>query len=1006
MATELAKAYVQIVPSAQGITGSIQSVLGGEGSAAGEKAGENAASAFGKKFKGLLVGLGIGKLIMDSIGNASEFETGMAKVNTLFKGTGEEFAALQGQVLDLSSAYGLSATTLAEAAYSAESAGVAMEDLGSMLDTSAKLATAGFTDVDTALSATAKTMNAYGLQGEESMDKVAKVLMQTQNLGITTVGELGASLAQVTPTAAAMGVEFEQVGAAMAQLTAAGVPTAQATTQLRSAMTELGKAGTKADKAFRQATKGTEYAGMSFQQAMAAGADLGDVFGLMQAYADKTGKSMVDLWGSVEAGNAAMLIASDVDTFNENLEQMGTDADVVGEAYGKMANTFGNSMNRLKESAKNFVTTLFQGGDISSSFDSMLDSLGDVGEKLIGWITTGLRTLAENLPELTKKLIDFGGSMLEALGDVDWIDLGTTIINGLIGACGELGNSLINLFTDAVGSIADGSVDFASIGTAIWNGITSILGTAGDVLLTLFESAKKAVEGIDFNGIGDAIFGGITSVIDAAGNFLGDLFDKGLESAEGKDWPSVGEVIKTGVNLALNGGKFLSAAFEAGAELIEAIDWKNVGAHAEELIVAGLDGAATLVSTISTAASDLITGVDWKDIGESAGKLITAGLDATANVVTVIGDSAGRLLGGVEWEKLGKDAGDLISAGLGGAANYLQTGFESAVTFLQGVDWEGLGATISGALGDVFGGLGDFIGGALTGAGDVLEGAGELGGKALKGLGDLLFGDQNDLAAQIEQSIKDMNTALDAGKTTLETTATSIGKGIKTSLENEINGDKMKNIGEAVVESIDSGITGKMATFSATILTLAKGVGTTLGMKASEYKTAGEDIVQGIIDGVNAKASALSETLKKLAEDALKAAKDTLGIHSPSRMMREQVGRWIPAGIAEGIARYGALVDDAMDGLANGMASGRVQVALEGGTGMRGISSGYDQMTAGFAGFDSMMEDNLETQNALLREQNGLLARILERTGGGQGVSAGLGRTVSQSLEMYGMIGG
>ena len=143
-----------------------------------------------------------------------------------------------------------------------------------------------------------------------------------------------------------------------------------------------------------------------------------------------------------------------------------------------------------------------------------------------------------------------------------------------------------------------------------------------------------------------------------------------------------------------------------------------------------------------------------------------------------------------------------------------------------------------------------------------------------------------------------------------------------------------------------------------------------------------------------------------MKEIALKAAKDTLGIHSPSRMMREQVGRWIPAGIAEGISQYGALVDDAMDGLANGMASGRVQVALEGGTGMRGINSGYDQMTSGFAGFDSMMEDNLETQNALLREQNGLLARILERTGGGYGVSAGLGRTVSQSLEMYGMIGG
>ena len=104
---------------------------------------------------------------------------------------------------------------MAEAAYSAESASVPMEDLGATLEASTKLATAGFTDVDTALSATVKTMNAYGVTGEEAMNKVQKVLLQTQNKGITTVGELGASLAQVTPIAAATGVSFENVGAAL-----------------------------------------------------------------------------------------------------------------------------------------------------------------------------------------------------------------------------------------------------------------------------------------------------------------------------------------------------------------------------------------------------------------------------------------------------------------------------------------------------------------------------------------------------------------------------------------------------------------------------------------------------------------------------------------------------------------------------------------------------------------------------------------------------------------------
>ena len=187
----------------------------------------------------------LGQLALQS---GTEFEAAMAKASTLYTGTDAEFEKLSSDILKLSSNTGLAASSLAEAAYSAESASVPAEQLGAMLEHSSKLAAAGFTDVDTALSATAKTMNAYGLEGEDAMEKVQKVLMQTQNLGITTVGELGHSLASVTPTAAAFGVSFEQVGAALSVMTAQGVSTAEATTKLKSMFSELGKSGTTAAK--------------------------------------------------------------------------------------------------------------------------------------------------------------------------------------------------------------------------------------------------------------------------------------------------------------------------------------------------------------------------------------------------------------------------------------------------------------------------------------------------------------------------------------------------------------------------------------------------------------------------------------------------------------------------------------------------------------------------------------------------------------------------------------
>jgi hypothetical protein len=58
MATELAKAYVQIIPSAEGIQGQIADALSGEADSAGKSGGKKYASGFGAMTKKALVGLG------------------------------------------------------------------------------------------------------------------------------------------------------------------------------------------------------------------------------------------------------------------------------------------------------------------------------------------------------------------------------------------------------------------------------------------------------------------------------------------------------------------------------------------------------------------------------------------------------------------------------------------------------------------------------------------------------------------------------------------------------------------------------------------------------------------------------------------------------------------------------------------------------------------------------------------------------------------------------------
>lgn len=382
-----------------------------------------------------------------SIKVGSEFETSLAKANTLFTEIeGYNLQDLSNDILSISSATGVSASELAEAAYSAESAGVSTENLAEMLEASSKLATAGFTDIDTALSATAKTMNAYG-EGMYSIDEVQRILIQTQNMGITTVGELGASLAQVTPTAASFGVGFEQVGAALAGMTAQGTPTAQATTQLNSLIAELGKNGTTAAKNLQKAAEGTQYAGMSFNEMMDAGADLNDVLSMMQTQADKSGLKMVDMFSSIEAGKAAMSITNS--DWEKNMEAMATEADVVGEAYSTMADTFETKMNRAKEGVKNLQISVFDAfsGDAGGVMDLVNNYIGvlsdalatDGLEGLVGAVGGVVGDLVARAAEFAPQMVVMATSLLQSFLQGILDNAGS-----IAGSAAEIVNAFIN----------------------------------------------------------------------------------------------------------------------------------------------------------------------------------------------------------------------------------------------------------------------------------------------------------------------------------------------------------------------------------------------------------------------------------------------------------------------------------------------------------------------------------------------------------------------------------
>lgn len=71
----------------------------------------------------------------------------------------------------------------------------------------------------------------------------------------------------------------------------------------------------------------------------------------------------------------------------------------------------------------------------------------------------------------------------------------------------------------------------------------------------------------------------------------------------------------------------------------------------------------------------------------------------------------------------------------------------------------------------------------------------------------------------------------------------------------------------------------------------------------SQMINIGKNIVQGVWNGIQSMASTFTNNVKNFFSGIVNSAKSALGIHSPSREMRDEVGKWIPAGVGVGIER-------------------------------------------------------------------------------------------------------
>lgn len=317
---------------------------------------------------------------------AQQYEKAIAKVGTIADTQEVPLGTLSQQIMELSNKTGIAANAIADDVYNAISAGQKTGDAVNFVTNSTKLAKAGFAESSQTLDVLTTVLNAYGMSADK-VSTVSDMLVQTQNKGKVTVGELASSMGKIIPTANASNVSLEQLCAGYAIMTSKGIAAAETTTYMNSMLNELSKSGSTTDKLLRQKMGG------SFAELMASGKSLGEILGGIQEEASKSGLALSDMFSSSEAGKAAMsLLSNGVDGFNSSVQDMVNSVGATDSAFAKMEETTEAKMEKAKNSIANLGIVLGQ---------NLLPIVGNLADK-VAVVVTKVSEFAAANPKLVQ----------------------------------------------------------------------------------------------------------------------------------------------------------------------------------------------------------------------------------------------------------------------------------------------------------------------------------------------------------------------------------------------------------------------------------------------------------------------------------------------------------------------------------------------------------------------------------------------------------------------------
>lgn len=878
-----------------------------------------------------------------------------------------------GELSDLANKMGedlpLSAQEAANAMLEMARNGASLDDIKKQFPAIAEASTAAGSDLQTTAGVVQQAMNIWS-DSLKSPQQAAAILVQTANASNASVEDMQQALATIGSTAKMAGMDMGTTAEAIGLLTNRGFSAAQASDDLNHAITQMLAPSSIAKKQM-------DALGLTFVD---SAGKMKPFPTILQEIADKTkGMGDAQKTAALKAmfGASGMkAIAPLLDAINNKSGNAARSWSAYAAEQDKAAGSTARASKYLSgqsaEMQKNVGASLEQvGGAWESLRNKSMESAKNINGQYLGMIKNTMDWAAKSNSGTAQAIRGFIGlspvigAATTALGGFI-TNAGKIIgvVGGAVTGIGNLGKTMMTISTalkagsgisGAVTALKDLSKESAiaktammglKAGNAVFNGLK--------VAITAASGGLQALWGI-------MLANPITIVIAAIAALVAGLALFFTKTKTGQQlWSNFVNFLKEAwqglVSVAQTVWNAITQAFQTPIEIIKTMWsgikdffgqlWQGIVSTAQGVWSSFTTGMAPIIDAIKTLWSALTDffSVLWQGIVTTAQtiwntlvQIFTPIVEAIKAVWQPLSEFFSTMWQGIVtvaqtiWQGLvtviqnvWTNIQTVVQTAIQVLSTVIQTGMQVIQTIWSTV-WDVIKTvvqTVWTVISTIVSTTINAIAGIIKAVTAAIQGDWSGAWNAIKGVASTVWNGIKTIVTTVINAIKSVISSVMNG---IKSVMTSIWNAIKSVTSSVWNGIK------SVVSSAASGIRSVVSSMMSSVRSVfssgwsaAKSV-TSSGIHgaanivrsvASSMVSAGRNFVMGFVNGIRGAIGAAASAAASMARAAMSSAKAALGIHSPSRVMRDQVGYYVAAGMAVGMRDNADMVQKAANRLA------------------------------------------------------------------------------------------